>query len=240
MKTIMRHILHYVSCAEYARLTILAAKRAPEDEKSWQREMLELTFQNTVLCFRGAVCTSMRRKIDYLGCQHSQPWRAKQSILQAKKVNVEAQKTLFWAIILRFSHDKKPSLEVLHDITCCAATYYTNLKIQGLEGAARGSDGFNAILRRLKRLSARSWNDFVRNDKKQDKVGFSWRYERKREVFRDTKGLRTGQCNDWKRQRLKSGRHNDTDAAEKAHDNSEKRKVNTRNGKSVGKSKKRS
>ena len=47
MKTIMRHILHYVSLAEYARLTILAAKSAPEDEKSWQREILELTFQNT-------------------------------------------------------------------------------------------------------------------------------------------------------------------------------------------------
>ena len=90
----------------------------------------------------------MRRKIDYLGCQHSQPWRAKQSILQAKKVNVEAQKTLFWAIILRFSQGKKQSLKVLHEITHCAATYYTNLKIQGLEGAARDGDGLHAILRR--------------------------------------------------------------------------------------------
>ena len=90
----------------------------------------------------------MRRKIDYLGCQHSQPWRAKQSILQAKKVNVEAQKTLFWAIILRFSHGKKLSLNVLHEIIRCAAIYYANLKIQGLEGAARGGDGFHAILRR--------------------------------------------------------------------------------------------
>ena len=65
-----------------------------------------------------------------------------------KKVNVEAQKTLFWAIILRFSHDKKLSLKVLHEITHCAAIYYANLKIQGLEGAARGCDGLHAILRR--------------------------------------------------------------------------------------------
>ena len=90
---------------------------------------------------RDARLTILAANIVNLGGQNSLSYKP-------KKVNIEAQKALFWAIILRFSQGKKQSLKVQYEITRCAAIYYANLKIQGLEGAARGGDSFHAILRR--------------------------------------------------------------------------------------------